>query len=139
MIEAHQVPDVLVGACPALASPLAEDDDDEERLTYLEVASVVRWLAARAKQEDESCFPAIFRAAERCLEEGTSDARTLITVGLFEDLQNDNMTGGVDSGVWVRHLGPLSRTAWDAVAEYWAGDVSALGRLFDLHGWGQPD
>jgi hypothetical protein len=137
-IEAREVRAVLVDACAALAAPLAEDDGDDERLTYLEIATIVRWLAAQVKGQDESCFPAIFQAAERCLAEGTTDARTLIAVGLFEDLQNDNLTGGVEWAVWERHLAPLSRAAWDAVAEFWAGDVAAPTRLFDRHGWGKP-
>jgi hypothetical protein len=140
-IEADHVRGLLITACPELASAFAQTDKDNfpERLTYSEISAVVRWLAARVKQAGDACMPAIFDVAERCLRDGTGQTRTLITVGLFEDLQNDNLTDGLSWDTWERHLGPLSRSAWNAIAAFWQGDITALPRLFAEHGWTPPD
>jgi hypothetical protein len=135
-IRAGDVRAKLLDACSDLGPVFIETDEDlDERLTYLEIAAVVRWLVAKVSSAEDACLPAIFGVAEQCLANGTGETRTLITVGLFEDLQNDNMTEGVSSQVWERHLGPLSKSAWTAIAAFWQGDREALPRLFDEHDW----
>ena len=126
-IESDDVRDLLTEACPGLAEPFAEEDaESPERLNYLEISAAARWLAARARDGDESCLPAIFEVAERVLVDGTKSARDLIVVGLFEALQNHNVTGGVEWSLWERYLGPLSRDAWQALIDFWGGDEPVL-------------
>jgi hypothetical protein len=103
---------LLTEACPGLAEAFAEEDaDSSERLNYLEINAAVRWLATRVRDGDESCLPAVFEVAELVLIDGTKRAQDLVVVGLFEDLQNHDVTGGVAWSVWERYLGPLSRDA----------------------------
>ena len=122
-IESDDVRGLLTEACPGFAEPFAEEDaDSSERLNYLEISAAVRWLSARVRDGDESCLPAVFEVAELVLIDGTKSAQDLVVVGLFEDLQNYGVTGGIAWSVWERFLGPLSRDAWQALIDSWGGE-----------------
>ena len=103
------------------------------------IAAVVRWLAERVRAGEPTCLQAVFDVAETCLASGTGETRTLIMVGLFEDLQSNLLTGDIDWKVRERHLRPLSRSGWQAIARFWQGDMKALPRLFAKHHWEPSD
>ena len=65
-------------------------------------------------------FPPVFGVAERMLVEGNGEVRTLIGVGLFEDMQGSAHRLG---DFWLSSrfrpwLGPKSTKVWDLVSEF---------------------
>jgi hypothetical protein len=131
-VDASDVRGALEADWPELASMLIEHDADpvSSGLSYLEVAAVARFLADKVRAGDVAHFDAFFDAVERCLHEGNEEAVTLVMVGLLEDMQNSNVTG-LDNDVWVPYLRPTTRGAWQAVENFWNGDVNAISR-FDV-------
>ena len=109
---------------------LAEHDSDPVSggLSYLEMAAVARFLAGKMRSGDTGRFGTFFDSVERCLHEGDGEAVTLVMAGLLEDLQNSNVTE-LDNEVWVTYLRPTTRRAWQAVEDFWNGDVGAISRF----------
>jgi hypothetical protein len=135
-ITRWEVRTVLTEACPGLEEAFAQADADldvgEDRLTYHEVSEAVRLMAEWFRGGLTDCFAALFGAFERCLLEGNDEAVELILVGVFEDLQNGNITEMDDFSVWEPFLHPVSARGWKAVVDFWNGDADAL-RRFRVH------
>jgi hypothetical protein len=125
-MEASGVRPALEADWPELASMLVEHDADPVGggLSYLEMAAVARFLAAKVRSGETGRFGPFFEAVERCLHDGDDEAVTLVMVGLLEDLQNSNITE-LDNEVWVPYLSPTTRRAWQAVEDFLSGDVGA--------------
>jgi hypothetical protein len=127
MIEAETVRSLLEQACPELVAVLATGDDQySERLLYLELADVARWLGKAYASGATACLPALFATVERCILEGTPDAISLVVIGLLEDLQNSSVTNLPDFTVLEPYFGRATQRAWEAVDRFWAGDTDAL-------------
>lgn len=129
-MQASEVRGALEADWPELALMLVEHDADpiSGRLSYLEMSAITRFLADKLRSGDTANFEAFFKGVERCLHEGTDEAVTLVIVGLLEDLQNSNITN-VEKGVWLPFLEPTTRRAWQAVVDFWNGDLGAISRF----------
>lgn len=127
-MEASEVRGALEEGWPELESMLVEHDADPVGggLRYSEMSAITRFLADRLRSGDTEHFGQFFQAVERCLLGGDAEAVELVVVGLIEDLQNGNITKFDDYSVWVPHLGPNSQRAWQAVEDFWKGDVDAI-------------
>jgi hypothetical protein len=130
-MEATEVRHALVAACPELAGPLADNDANpgNQGLPYVEMSAIATHLGAKLREGETDCFRPLFAAIEQCLLDGDNATIELVMVGLLEDLQNANITEVPDFSLWEPNLGPVSQRAWTAVAEFWAGDTTAIGRF----------
>ena len=130
-MEASAVRGTLEAGWPELVSVLAEHDADPVGggLAYSEMSAIARFLADKLRSGETERLAAFFRSVERCLLEGDHRAVELVVVGLLEDLQNSNVTQLDDYPAWVPFLGPQSRRAWQAVEDFWSGDVGAISRF----------
>jgi predicted RNase H-like HicB family nuclease len=137
-IDVDQVRPALVAAYPELQDPLGKNDEDDivSGLRYFDMATVAEYLGERLRAGETDSFASLFQAVERCLLEGSPEAVELVVVGLLEDLQNSNVTKVEDDSRWHRFLGPVTRRAWQAVDDFWQGDVGAISR-FEVRPSGQ--
>jgi len=99
----------------------------EDEVAYLNVAEVARMVCERSVTDATTLQP-LFALAEEVLETGEMELRTLIAVGLFEDLQTFLRRGPGSEEVILAMLGPRSKRAWAGVEAFWQGDVSAINR-----------
>jgi len=99
----------------------------EDELAYLNVAEVARVVCERSVTDATSLHP-LFALAEVVLETGEMELRTLIAVGLFEDLQNFLSRGPGSQEAILAMLGARSKRAWAGVEAFWQGDVDAINR-----------
>ncbi len=113
--------ELIIAACPALASRLKADEDDGP---YTVAGNVAHQLVAGMTAGDTEAFAGLFRAIEGQLIVASAADRDLIIVGLFEDLQNVSMNRGVTLDSWRPLLGPLTAEAWDVLAAMWSGKLS---------------
>jgi hypothetical protein len=129
-VEKDEVRAALEADWPELAAMLDEHDADPVTggLDFLEMSAIVRFLAGKLRVGDTERFAVFFANVERCLQEGTRDAISLVTVGLLESLQNSNVTR-MESEVWIPYLQPTTARAWQAVNEFWSGDADAIERF----------
>lgn len=129
-MEASDVRRALEADWPELGAMLIEHDADpiSGGLSNLEMSAITRFLAEKVRAGDTANFGAFFDAVERCLHEGNDEAVTLVMVGLLEDMQNANVTE-LDKKVWLPYLQPTTRRAWQAVEDFWNGDVNAISRF----------
>ena len=97
-------------------------------MAYTEIPAIARFHATKIRSGEIRHLETFFDAVERCLHEGDGEAVTLVVVGLLEDLPNSGFTD-LDPGEWLPYLRPTSRRAWQAVEEFWNGDVGAIARF----------
>ena len=114
----------LVSACDGLKQRLAEDESFQSLsagLPYVEVGWVGAAVAEMVKNGDESCVRLVLDLAERLLAEHRKDLWELIAIGFLESLQNLIGHRELDEAVFMKHLGPEGRIAWDYLNDIWAG------------------
>lgn len=93
---------------------------------YLALAALARHLIACLQAGDTGRFGNVFDVVERWHLEGEHYVKQAATVGLLEDLQNENLhdtTKPTDFLPWLR---PESKRYWDKVERFWA-----TGQLID--------
>lgn len=87
---------------------------------YLAIAELGRELfAALLAPTEPPWIPRCFEVLERALTHGTATTRNLVVVGLFENLQNQNLSRGA-ADLIESHLGPRSLQAWGDLIEAWS-------------------
>jgi hypothetical protein len=116
VIAYDQVTPLISEACPAyLASDEATAVDAEDG-AYTHVVQVVIYVLRRLGEGDPAPLDAVMAAAETVLADGDEDARTLIELGLIEDLTNRNFwPEGLEPSGLLHHLGPRAlrtRCGW---------------------------
>lgn len=132
MIERDEVIPLLLEACPSFAPVWAEmevaNDDDDDRLHYLDASAFARHLGALWLAGDLHEMPAVFAVIERLVVDGDHYVSELAVIGYLEDLQTapaDRFR--LDPEVaFAPFLGPVSRRWWDRLNRFWAGDPRAL-------------
>jgi len=102
----------------------------------LEFAS---YLVEQYQVGDTSCFAAVFAKVEHCAQSGDWEVLNLISVGLFENIQNLSSHRPIGQAVFLRWLGPKSRQLWDNMNEVWAelAELERQGRLVEKAPWWQ--
>jgi hypothetical protein len=95
-----------------------------ERLDYLDIAEIARFLVDKTKAGQTNFFHDFFKNVELVLSNCDSYVENLIVVGLFEGIQN---IGGKDIDYYRgfdKWLRPISKQEWSNLIDNWEG-----------HGW----
>jgi hypothetical protein len=93
---------------------------------YLLLNELARHLVLKLSAGDTDAFPAIFDVVERWHVDGDDYVQNAASIGLLEDLQNlANYRGGKPQD-FARWLGPVSKTWWDKVEDYWAPGIAKM-------------
>jgi len=95
----------------------------DERLFYIDIGNIARFMIWKFKSNETDCFNRIFVNAEIILKNGDAATQNLIVVGLFEGIQNIGSGHNVDyyQG-FDKWLGPQSKKELDNLIELWEGE-----------------
>jgi hypothetical protein len=131
MISEAEVMPLLLTSCPGFGPAWQEQFAwwrGDDRGFYNDAAEFSRYLVESYNRGDTSEFAAAFATIERILDEGDEKARGVAVVGVLEDIQIiASHSCGAD--VFVRWLGPTSRSAWAKIEQAWAGKNSLMDVL----------
>lgn len=129
MILKEQMFEPMLEACPsfvpewtAFCSDFQAEIKDGFPCEYIALAALARHLRALHESGTTGEFHAVFEVVERWHCEGEHYVKEAATVGLLEDLQNDEARGEV----FKPWLLPESKKWWDRLIRFWDGDVRAL-------------
>ncbi len=126
-IDRHAMFEPLLRADPAfLATWQAFQDewchDEKETPQYLALGDLARYLIVQLEAGKTECFDAIFDVVEAWHVKGDSYVREAATVGLIEDLQNENLYKAAKTAKpedFKRWLRPVSARYWAHVEAFW--------------------
>lgn len=98
------------------------DEEFSERLHYLDISEIARFLIARVRTGQTDFFQKFFAQVEVIISECDSYIDEFIVVGLFESIQNNCGHKGIDyyQG-FNRWLNPISKQKWDDLIDGWEG------------------
>jgi len=94
----------------------------EERLDYVDIGEIIRYIIEKKKCDDTSQFEEFFNRVETILVNGDDYTKELIVIGLLEGIQNvcgfdvDYYTGFND---WLK---PETKRAWEELIHFWEGN-----------------
>jgi len=98
------------------------DDDFSERLNYLDIAEIARFIVDSVKADQTSFFQLLFTQVELILLKCDSYVNDLIIFGLFECIQNNCSYKEIDYyHGFNKWLNPLSKQKWDGLIDRWEG------------------
>ncbi len=83
----------------------------------VELADLARWLICAQQNGTTAEFPKFFQTLELVLQEGDAKAKSLVMVGLIENMQGFMAKGLLDPEPIRKHLREESRKAWDDLAK----------------------
>jgi len=95
---------------------------DEERLDYVDIGEVIRYIVEKKKCNDTSRFDEFFNRVETILVNGDDYAKEFMVIGLLEGIQNvcgfdvDYYSGFND---WLK---PETKRAWEELIDFWEGE-----------------
>jgi hypothetical protein len=101
-------------------------DADDPDLAYINVAAAAVEACRLSMREPDSIAP-MLQLAEATLDGDDAELRTLIVIGLLEDMQNALLRGEGDTDAVLSRLGPRSTSAWFILERRWSGDPAAFG------------
>jgi len=120
--------DLIVNSDPGLKERWNEylineyHGDLSTRLIYTDVGVIVRFIVEKYKEGKTESFPLIFTNIENILKSCDKQTKDLITIGLFEGIQN---VGGEKIDYYYgfnKWLYTLSGEQWRAVIDVWEGE-----------------
>lgn len=117
--------DVLLKACPGFGPTWSEylaRDTTVERLPYVEIGEFVNYLIDAASRGETGCLSEVFGAVEMLLNDGDSDVKELMIVGLVEDIQNMSLHRGLNPDIFLPFLGSRARAGWFDLIRQWHGE-----------------
>ena len=85
---------------------------------YLAMAELAHYVVESYAQRRTAEFPDLFAAIEVVLQNPNPELESLITVGLFEDIQNIASHRDFGFAVFRQWLGPRSLIVWEEVDAY---------------------
>lgn len=98
------------------------EDEFSEKLSYLDVAEIARFIVDKIKAGQTSFFPAFFNQIEFILSSCDKYVEELLILGLFEGIQNHCGWDDIDYyHSFDQWLQPLSKQEWDALIDFWEG------------------
>jgi len=116
--------DSMLEACPSFRPAwhafLQEWRSDEDKPLYLALGDLARHLIAMLAARDTAGLVAAFDVVERWHLEGDGYVREAATVGLLEDLQNENLHATTAPADLERFLRPESLKWWRKVDRFWS-------------------
>ena len=96
------------------------DDESSERLSYLDMAEIGRFLIERIKTKKTLFFKDLFAQVEVIFSKCDSYVDELIVIGLFESIQNNCGHQGIDYyQIFNKWLNPISKQKWDELIDSW--------------------
>jgi hypothetical protein len=93
---------------------------------YLLLNELARHLVLKLGAEDTDMFQSIFDVVERWHVDGDDYVQKAASIGLLEDLQNPANYRSGKPDDFIRWLGPVSKTWWDKVEDYWAPGIAKM-------------
>ena len=127
MIEANQVLDMLVQACPTFAAArdehVAEYGND---VLYVAAGEFAHHLLALRLEDATSCFAQVGATIERIHADGTPEVKELATIGVLEGIQNVWGHSSVSPEEFLQYLGPESRSWWQGLNNSWSGKAPVV-------------
>jgi hypothetical protein len=98
------------------------DEEFSERLYYLDIAEISRFLIARVKTRQTSFFQDFFAQVEIIFSNCDSYVDELMVIGLFESIQNNCGWDKIDYYYTFNEwLNPVSKQKWDDLIDGWEG------------------
>lgn len=97
------------------------DDEFSERLSYLDIGEIARFLVARIKAGQTSYFLDFFTQVEVILSKCDSYVSELIVIGLFESIQNNSGKEVDYYQGFDKWLKPISKKEWGCLIDFWEG------------------
>ena len=82
----------------------------------IELTDLAQWLITAEQNGTTAEFPKLFNTLELLLQEGDAKAKSLVMVGLIENLQSSATESALDPEVFRKYLREESRKAWDDLA-----------------------
>jgi hypothetical protein len=124
MIAKGDMMGVLLAACPSFGGRwqvfLDEWQNESGELPYyVALFNFTCHLIGMLERGETASFPAIFGAVERLQVEGDPYVKEAATVGLLEDLQNQDLHLGTLPEQFRQYLGPVSERWWDKLSRFW--------------------
>ncbi len=114
----------MLAACPSFWPDwdvfLAEWSTEDDKPVYLALASLARHLVELLDARQEPELSRAFAVVERWLVEGDAHVREAASIGLLEDLQNDNIHTSTSPRQIEAFLMPESLKWWRKVEGFWA-------------------
>ncbi|NML65700.1 hypothetical protein HHL22_10835 [Hymenobacter sp. RP-2-7] len=99
------------------------DDDLSERLYYLDIAEIARFLVDKVEMEQTIFFQDLFAQIEVILSKCDSYVDELVVFGLFESIQNNCSHRATDYYYsFDKWLHPISKQKWDGLIDRWEGE-----------------
>jgi hypothetical protein len=98
-----------------------DPEDASSRLFYIDVGEIARFIIEKYKGGQTGSFSLLFNNIENILGSCDKETKDLITVGLFEGIQN---IGGSDIDYYFgfnKWLYTLTGEQWRAVIDFWEG------------------
>ena len=127
MLEADQVPQLLITACPSYEGPYHEHVVEHgQDLPYVAAGVFARVLLAVFKSGQEEQLQSAAKCIERLHVEGTPWVREFATIGLLEGIQNVWGNQGTDPELFAPYLGPESARWWKGLQSFWEGKSSVV-------------
>lgn len=140
LIENSQVIPRFLEMCPAFRPHwevhLAYWGNDP-RGDFNDIAALAHFVISSYSAGDVAFLPAIFEAAEEFLRTGHPEQKTIVTVGLLEDIQTISTHHTFGPDAFLPYLGPLSRQAWLEIWRSWE-DKSSLMDIVRAEGQEEP-
>ena len=96
-------------------------ESSEERLTYIDISAISRFIVDKKKLEQTEFFDLFFRNVEEILTFADEYVANLIVIGLFEGIQN---CGGAEIDYYRsfdKWLKTNSLRAWRDLIDFWEG------------------
>ncbi|GAB3638517.1 hypothetical protein GCM10027422_41070 [Hymenobacter arcticus] len=98
------------------------DEEFPERLSYLDMAEIARFLIDRVEAGQTNFFQDLFTQMEIILLNCDSYVNELMIIGLFESIQNNCGHKKIDYHQgFDKWLNPISKQKWDVLIDFWEG------------------
>ncbi|MFN8339644.1 MAG: hypothetical protein U0T36_11570 [Saprospiraceae bacterium] len=97
-------------------------DDPKDRLDYIDIADISRFIVEKKKLEQTEKFEQFFENVEEIIIHGEHYVQELIVIGLFEGIQN---IGGLEIDYYRsfdKWLKNSSLKAWRELIDFWEKD-----------------
>jgi hypothetical protein len=123
MITKLDMMDSMLEACPSFRPQwdkfLVEWNSDDDKPLYLALAGLARHLIQKLATGDVDSLSTAFAVVERWHKEGDSFVREAATIGLLEDLQNENLHESTTPMEFEPFLLTESAKSWKEVDLFW--------------------
>lgn len=123
MITKLDMMNSMLEACPSFRPQwdrfLAEWNSEDDKPLYLALGSLARHLIQKLATRDVDSLSRAFAVIERWHREGDSFVREAASVGLLEDLQNENLHESTTPMEFEPFLLTESAKCWKKVDLFW--------------------